>query len=410
MTLGTIGYVAPEQIGGGSVDARADLWAIGVMLYEMLTGAPPFRGEHEVSILHAVLHQEPPRVSRINPDLSLPLDEMIGALLQKDPEDRYQSAESLLTDIAAVQRGSALTHRPRFWSRTARHRQLRRAVIPVAAVALVLVGAGSWYLLQSRGIAESAAPSGVRTLAVLPFINDGGDPAHDYIVSGVTDELIALLERTPGLRLSARSSAAALQAQGLGPAQVGQQLGVAHLVLGTIRVSSDTLRLAARLTRVSDDATIWERNFAAPVGEAFAVERQVADDVLGVLRLRMARAAVAPPPTNDGRAYELYLKGRFVYNQAPRTPATLEQSLVFYRGALERDPQFALAHSGTAAALVNMVNFGYMPTAEGLARAEVAADKQSHSTARLQTPTRRAASSWRRALGSPRRRQRCGER
>lgn len=375
VALGTIGYVAPEQIRGGSVDARADLWAIGVMLYEMLTGAPPFRGEHEASILHAVLHEQPPRVSRSNPDLSPALDDVIGALLQKNPEDRYQSAEALLTDIAAVQRGAALTHKPRFWSRVPGHRRLRRAVIPVAAVTLVLVASGSWYLLQSRWIAESAAPSGVRTLAVLPFVNDGGDQTHDYIVSGVTDELIALLERTPGLRLSARSSAAALQARGLGPGQLGQQLGVAHLVRGAIRISSDTLRVAVRLIRASDDASLWERDFSAPVSDAFAVERQIADGILDVLRLRVAHTPVAPLPTDDSEAYELYLKGRYVWNQAPRTRENLEQSLVFYRAALERDPLFALAHSGTAAALVNMVNFGYMPSGEGLARAEVAADR-----------------------------------
>ena len=374
VTLGTIGYVAPEQIRGGSVDARADLWSIGVMLYELLTGASPFRGEHEVSVLHAVLHEQPPRVSRSNPDLPPALDDVIVALLQKNPEDRYQSAESLLSDIAAVRRGAALTHKPRFWSRIPSRRQLRRAVIPIAAVTLVLVASGSWYLLQSRGIAESAVPGGVRTLAVLPFINDGGDPAHDYIVSGVTDELIALLERTPGLRLSARSSAAALQAQGLGPAQVGQQLGVAHLVRGEIRISADTLRVAVRLTRASDDASLWERDLSAPVSDAFAVERQIADGILNVLRLRVARVPAAPLSTHDSEAYELYLKGRYVWNQA-RTRDNLEQSLVLFRAALERDPQFALAHSGTAAAYVNMANFGYMPLREGLARAEVAADR-----------------------------------
>ncbi len=131
-TLGTIRYVAPEQIRGDRVDGRADLWAIGVMLYEMLAGTPPFRGEHEVSILHAVLHEEPPRISRVNPDLPLAFDELIGALLQKDPEGRYQSAEALLTDIVALKRGAALTHKPPFWSRTARHRHVRRAVIPLA--------------------------------------------------------------------------------------------------------------------------------------------------------------------------------------------------------------------------------------------------------------------------------------
>jgi eukaryotic-like serine/threonine-protein kinase len=376
MALGTIGYVAPEQIRGSGVDARADLWAIGVMLFEMLTGKPPFPGEHEVSILHAVLHQEPPRASQANPHVLPGFDELISTLLQKDPEDRYPSANALLTDLAALKRGAALSHRtPSFWRRSARRRQARTAAIPAAAAALVILAAAGWYLSARNASHHGSPPHVVRTLAVLPFVNDGGDPANDYIVSGVSDELTALLQRTPGLQLSALSSVAALQAQGLDPTSVGQQLGVAHVVLGAIRISSDTLRLAVRLARVSDGATLWRRDLAAPVSEAFTVERQVAAGVLDALRLPATRAPEAALPTNDPQAYELYLKGRFVWNQAPRTRENLEQSLIFYRAALERDPQFALAHSGTAAALVNMVNFGYLPAGEGLARAEVAADR-----------------------------------
>ncbi|MBA3343526.1 MAG: tetratricopeptide repeat protein [Gemmatimonadaceae bacterium] len=210
---------------------------------------------------------------------------------------------------------------------------------------------------------------------MLPFVNDGGDPADDYIVSGVTDELIALLARTPGMRLAARSSAAALQEQGLAPLEVGRQLGVAHLVRGAVRVSTDTLRLAVRLTRVADDATVWSRDFAAPVSEAFALERQVADGVLGVLRLRMARAPLAPLPTDDSEAYDLYRKGLYAWNLGPRTRENMQQALAFYRTALERDPQFALAHTGMAGIYVNMANFGYMPSEQALARAEVATDR-----------------------------------
>ncbi|CAN5266528.1 serine/threonine-protein kinase [soil metagenome] len=374
-TLGTIGYVAPEQIRGDRVDGRADLWAIGVMLYEMLTGTAPFRGEHEVSTLHAVLHEEAPRVSRMNPDLPLAFDELIGALLQKDPEGRYQSAEALLSDIVALKSGATLTHRSPFWIRTARHRQVRRAMIPVAAVALVLAVSGSWFLYRQNAQADTAGPGVLRTVAVLPFVNDGGDPADNYIVSGVTDELIALLGRTPGMRLAARSSVAALQEQGLAPLEVGRQLGVAHLVRGAVRISSDTLRLAVRLTRVADDATVWSRDFAAPVSEAFALERQVADGILGVLRLQMARAPSAPLPTDDSEAYELYLKGQYAWNMGPRTLENFEQALAFYRAALVRDPRFALAYTGMAGIYVNMANFGYMPSKQAIARAEVAADR-----------------------------------
>ncbi len=373
-TLGTIGYVSPEQIRGDRVDGRTDLWAIGVMLHEMLAGATPFGGEHEMSILHGVLHEEPSRISQMNPDLPPAFDEMISALLQKNPEDRYQSAKALLTDVEALTRGAALTHKSPFWSRTSRHRQVRKAMIPLAAVVLVLVASATLYLAMQRG-SPPAGSDVIRTVAVLPLVNQSGDPADDYVVSGVTDELIALLAGTPGIRLAARSSAAELQAQGLAPREVGQQLGVAHLVRGAVRVSSDSLRMAVQLIRVADNATVWSRDFAAPVNDAFALEHQVADGVLGVLRLRMARTPATPLPTNDREAYELYRKGLYAWNLGPRTNENMQQALAYYRTALERDPQFALAHTGMAGIYVNMANFGYMPSEQALARAEIAADR-----------------------------------
>ncbi|CAN5327113.1 serine/threonine-protein kinase [soil metagenome] len=371
--LGTIAYVAPEQIRSDPVDARTDLWSIGVMLYEMLTGRPPFRGEHEVSILHAILHDEPPRVSRVNANVPPAFDPLIHALLQKDPRDRYQSAGALLTDIAALEQGSALSHRGRFWSRTARRTRFRRMVVPVAAVALLVVGGLSWYAYQQTTMAEAPARATIRTIAVLPFVNDDGDPDDDYIASGM--ELTAVLERTPGIRLAARSSASELQQRGLSPGEIGRQLGVAHLVQGRVRIAADSFRLAVRVMRVADDATVWTRDIAAPLSDAFAVERQVADGVLGAIGLRRTAARAYPIGTDDREAYELYLRGRYVWNQAPRTQETLERSLMLYRSALERDPDYPEALAGMAAAYVNMVNFGYVATDEGLARAEVAADR-----------------------------------
>jgi len=140
MTLGTIGYVAPEQIRQRPVDARADLWAVGVMLHEMLTGALPFRGDHEVAILHAVLHDEPRRPSEVNGTLSSAIDNLVGALMQKSPADRYQSSGALLADLDARRAGHTLARHAPFWSRTVRRRRLRAALIPTTAFALMAAG------------------------------------------------------------------------------------------------------------------------------------------------------------------------------------------------------------------------------------------------------------------------------
>ncbi|MEO8194917.1 MAG: serine/threonine-protein kinase [Gemmatimonadales bacterium] len=169
-TIGTIGYVSPEQVRGGRVDARADLWSIGVMLYEMLTGNLPFRGEHELSILHNILHTDPALPSDSNKNLSLKFDELIGALLQKDPAARYPSADALLADINALQSGAPLSHRSPFWTRTPRRRRVRTSVLPIAGAAagLIVIGALSWIMYQ-----QGAAPSSTaQASAVVKFVNN----------------------------------------------------------------------------------------------------------------------------------------------------------------------------------------------------------------------------------------------
>jgi len=173
MTLGTLGYAAPEQIRNDTVDARTDLWAIGVMLYEMLTGRLPFGGEHEVSILHAILHEEPPRPSLVNGKLSPEFDALIDPLLQKDRRDRYPSAEALLTDLEALERGAALAHRTPFWSRTPRRRRARKVVLPVAAfAALATISGFGWSLYRGDLTPKSQAEIGGANVPVLEFIEN----------------------------------------------------------------------------------------------------------------------------------------------------------------------------------------------------------------------------------------------
>jgi tetratricopeptide (TPR) repeat protein len=165
-TLGTIGYVSPEQIRGDQVDARTDLWSIGVMLHEMLTGALPFRGEHEIAIVHGILHREPSRPSALTPSLSRQLDDLIAALLQKDAGDRYASADALLADIAGLRSGAALAHRAPFWGRSASRRRVRTVTgLPrwsyglVAAALVVLAGSAA---LQREKTGEAAPPVATR--------------------------------------------------------------------------------------------------------------------------------------------------------------------------------------------------------------------------------------------------------
>lgn len=185
-TLGTIGYAAPEQIRNGVVDPRTDLWAIGVMLYEMLTGRLPFPGKHEISILHAILHDDVPPPSTLNESVPSAFDDMVGALLQKNAEDRYPTAEALLSDGAVLQLGASLKHRTPFWKRTARRRRARKAVLPTAALVALGVIAVSWTVYARDAALASREPTAEGRAPVIRFVGD-------IAVIGSSAELLAAL-------------------------------------------------------------------------------------------------------------------------------------------------------------------------------------------------------------------------
>jgi serine/threonine protein kinase len=192
ITLGTIGYASPEQVRGARVDARTDLWSIGVMLYEMLTGNLPFRGEHELSIIHAILHTDPPPPSAVNPSLSRAVDELVAGLLQKDVEARYQSADKLLGDITAIRSGATLSHSIPFWSRTAQRRRIRRSLIPIiGVVALVVIAAA----ISNRYSRRAAGDSSVS----LEFVNNAA------VISTSAELVAALVPANAGRRIHLRS-------------------------------------------------------------------------------------------------------------------------------------------------------------------------------------------------------------
>jgi serine/threonine protein kinase len=192
MALGTIGYASPEQVRGARVDARTDLWAIGVMFYEMLTGSLPFRGEHELSIIHGILHTDPPPPSAVNPSLSREFDKLVGGLLQKDVEARYQSADKLLADITAIRSGAALSHSIPFWSRTQQRRRIRRSLFPMIGVAALVVIAAAISNRYSRSVpAESSV--------ALEFVN------NTAVISTPAELVAALAPANAGRRIHLKS-------------------------------------------------------------------------------------------------------------------------------------------------------------------------------------------------------------
>ena len=270
VTRGTLAYMAPDQLRGGRVDARADLWAVGVMLYVMLTGQLPFGGEHEAAILHAILEDEPEPPSTLVPGLPRAFDDLVGALLQKNPAHRYQSAEELLGDLEALDtaRRSGIA----FHCGPARPNASDSAVpsLPVVAlVAVVAIAALSWTVSRRNlaakrhapwkpSIGHATAPVTTQSIAVLPFTNADSNAADSYLVAGFSERLIALLGAQPGNRVAAGGPRRAPQA-GARSVRRGRAPRIRAHRPGEHAGSHGLVALEVQLARVSDRHVLWSR-------------------------------------------------------------------------------------------------------------------------------------------------------
>jgi len=348
VALGTPAYMAPEQaVADPNTDHRADIYAVGVLAYELLTGAPPFTGTTPQMVLSAHVTEAPEPVTKYRETVPPALSHVVMRCLEKKPADRWQSAEELLPQIEALATPSGGTtpiqptgprRRPPTWIVAA----IATAIIVVSAAVIMNRG-------DSAGTAPSVAPAEIQSIAVLPFENIGGTPDDEYFADGMTDELIAGLGKVEQLRVAARSSAFQFKGQNVDAREVGRQLNVATILEGSIRRSGNLLRLSASLVNVIDGLQMWSDTYEREDGDAFALQDDLTAAIVSELRLRfggISLAAARAGRTDDPVAHDLYLQGRFQSNLGTETG--LRRSLDLYQQALARDSDFALAYAGIA--------------------------------------------------------------
>jgi TolB-like protein/Tfp pilus assembly protein PilF len=319
--IGTMGYMAPEQLRAQDIDQRVDLFALGVILYEMLTGSRLFRGETDIEVAAGILMKDVQNPATTHPGISPRLGALVCRLVERDPNDRFQSARELIEALDDV--GLELNER----------------------------AGGS---ISSAG--QRQAPKA--TVAVLPFSDMSAQKDQDYLCDGIAEEIIGALGRATGLRVVARSSAFQFKGGAHDVREVGRKLGATAVLEGSVRKAGNRIRIGVQLANVEGGVQIWSERYDRELEDVLAMQDEIAVNVAEALQARLAPAAANPTPvqTSDLNAYTHYLKARYYWNR--RTEADLDQSLHYFREALRRDPSYARAHAGLADALVTLAVYG----------------------------------------------------
>jgi serine/threonine protein kinase/Tfp pilus assembly protein PilF len=307
--MGTVGYMSPEQVRGDAVEAPSDIFALGCVLYEMISGRRAFGGRSASDTLVATLTEHPPALSRLLSRTSVELDRLVAHCLEKKAEQRFQSAKdlafqlrSLLADTQVFQAPAPLTRR-----------------------------------------------KGINSIAVLPFVNGGGNPDAEYFSDGITESIINNLSHLPKLRVIARSTAFRYKAKDLDPQSIGRDLNVTFLLTGRIVQRGKILSMQVELVKAANGAQLWGERYTRPLADIFAVEAEIASEISQTLKVKLTgeeKKRLAKRYTYDPEAYQLYLKGRFWWNK--RVPEALAKSIPYFQQAIEKDPSYALAYSGLA--------------------------------------------------------------
>jgi len=357
VVIGTPAYMSPEQAMGDLVDHRADLYALGVVAYELLTGKHPFGGITPVEMVSAQLTRTPPPVGVGRPDCPPALAALIQRLLAKDPAARPATAEEVRAQLLAIASG---TFEGAISPRRPRRAAITGGVVAAAALVALYLALGRGRLSPGGGIGPRDA--GIKSLAVLPCQNIGGDSGSTYFSEGIAEELISALGRLPGLRVASRTSAFAARARSSDLREIGRRLEVGAILECTVQLSGQRIKATARLVDVAREVQLWDGEYRSEVGDVFAVQDTIARAIASALKVTLAGGtgmALVVRGTTDTAAHDLYLRGR--YFLAFRTPAALSKARQAFEAALERDSTFTLAWAGLADAYNLGVPFGSVP-------------------------------------------------
>jgi serine/threonine-protein kinase len=378
-TVGTLAYMAPEMLRGGEVDARVDIFSFGVVLFEIFTGRYPFRGEHEAAVMYSIVHEEPESLLKYRADVSPELDRIIARALEKDPADRYQHVDDVVSELRKLQKGSTRIVRPELIGQS--ETVLSKSGQPKLQGKLrtkIWIGAASFAVLVIAGWALflKMPDQKIASIAVLPFQNKNSDADTDYLSDGLTESLIYRLSQLPKLKVSPTSSVFRYKGKEIDPVKIGNDLGVNAVMSGRIVQRGDNLAISVELVDVRNNNLLWGEQYERKLSDLLATQREIGAEIAQKLQLKLSgeeKQNLTKHYTENNEAYQLYLKGRFHF--AKRTKDDIQRGIEYFQQAIALDPKYAMAHAMIAEAYASMPAYPYLSPKEAFPNAKAAAQR-----------------------------------
>lgn len=412
--IGSPNYMSPEQARGFVVDERSDIFSLGVMIYEMVVGKRPFEGETLTDLVVSILTKDPRPVSEFVPDAPEKLDRILAKALAKDLRARYQTATEMLVDLRRVKQriefeaGLEVSVPPE--SSTAPNKESapvitksdekktleisktqfmtvertgtldsntladksksqRNIVLILLALILAVAAATAFYLLRSK-------PHAIDSLAILPFTNTSDEPNADYLSDGITESLINHMSRSHNLKVMSRNSVFQFKNKQVDAREVAEKLNVKAVLTGRVTQNNDDLLVNIELIDARDNSQIWGERYNRKISDLLTVEKEIAEQISESLQLALnseEKRRLTRQNTENADAYQLYLRGRYHWNK--RTPESMNRGIDYFKQALEKDPQYALAYAGLADCYALLGEYGKLPIKESAPLAKSAAEK-----------------------------------